>query len=330
MAKGSNQKFKMLYILNLLREKTDDAHYIRMAEILDELQRRGIDAERKSVYDDISVLQDFGYNILRERGPAGGYCLAERHFQLAELKILVDAIQASKFITSKKSKDLIEKISRMTSVYEAKQLERHVYISDRIKTMNNSVYYNVDHIHQAVLQHKRIEFKYWEWTVRKEMQLKKEGADYEVSPWTLVWANDKYYLIAYEDSSGLIKHYRVDKMKDIRVTDKNRRGKTVFQGFNLEDYMKKTFNMYSGETKRLKIRFLNTMIGPVIDKFGSDATVKREGADAFVLRAEVAVSNQFFGWLSGLGLGARILQPAETAESYRRYLRNVLREYGDG
>ncbi|MDR3259603.1 MAG: WYL domain-containing protein [Fusobacteriaceae bacterium] len=327
MSKGSNQKHKILVILKLLREKTDENHCIKTNDILHELQQNGIDAERKSIYDDISVLQEFGYNIITERGPSGGYRLVDRHFELAELKILVDAIQASKFISSKKSKELIAKISNMTSSNEAKQLERNVYINDRIKTMNTSIYYNVDRLHSAILNQKQISFKYWEWTIQKEQKEKRNGKYYEISPWSLVWSNDCYYLIGYEEGTQLIKHYRVDKMRTIKVLEKSRCGKDDFKNFNLVSYMKKTFNMYGGDDKNVSIRFPNSKISPVIDKFGTDVPIKRDGKDNFILKVEISISNQFFGWLSGLGEGIQILGPSDLVDDYIGFLKNIESNY---
>jgi predicted DNA-binding transcriptional regulator YafY len=327
MSKGSNQKHKILVILKLLREKTDENHCIKTNEILHELEKNNVPAERKSIYDDISVLQEFGYSIIRERGPAGGYRLVDRHFELPELKILVDAIQASKFISPKKSKELIAKISNMTSSSEAEQLERNVYISDRIKTMNNSIYYNVDDIHTAILKKRQISFKYWEWTIQREQKEKKSGKYYEISPWALVWSNDCYYLIGYDEDSQWIKHYRVDKMRTIKFLEKDRCGEEDFKNFDLVAYMKKTFNMYSGDDKTVLIRFPNIKISPVIDKFGNDIFIKRDGKDDFILKAEISISNQFFGWLSGLGSGIKILEPLDVVDSYMEFLKDLESNY---
>lgn len=327
MAKHANQKVKLLCLLEMLKLRTDEEHEITMEEIIEELYKKHqIDAERKSVYDDISCLKEFGYDIVMRKSKRTGYALANREFQLAELKLLVDAVQSSKFITQRKSNDLIKKLANMTSKYEAKELEREVNVKNRVKTMNESIYYNVDSLHGAINNNKQISFQYTQWNIDKELKLKKDGSEYVVSPWELTWDDENYYMVAFDIESNSIKHYRVDKMKKINMLEIDRSGKEYFRNFNIADYSKKTFGMFGGIAQKIAIKFPNTMIGPIIDRFGKDIIVEKLENESFYINTDIVVSNQFYGWLTGLGAGVKILEPVDVANNYRNYLKSLLKE----
>lgn len=197
MAKLPNQKLKILYLMKVLLEKTDESHSITMPEIIAELEAYGITAERKSIYNDMECLRQYGLDIIGEQYDRTYYYrIGNRQFELAELKLLVDSVQSAKFLTAKKSNRLIKKIEGLASKYEASQLHRQVYVAERIKTMNESIYYNVDNIHNAIAKNSKITFQYFQWNVKKEMELRKNGALYEVSPWALSWNDENYYLVA--------------------------------------------------------------------------------------------------------------------------------------
>ena len=218
MAKGANQKLKLFRLINIMLEKTDDHHSITMSEILRALEAYEITAERKSIYADFAMMEDLGIEVIGEQvGKQYYYHVASRQFEIAELKLLVDAIQSSKFITERKSNELIKKLESLASEHEAKQLQRQVYVAGRIKTMNESIYYNIDAIHAAIGLNQQIKFQYFHWNVKKEMELRKDGAFYQVSPWALCWDNENYYMIAYDAEAEKIKHYRVDKMIKIAI-----------------------------------------------------------------------------------------------------------------
>lgn len=232
MPKSTNQKLKILYLMRMLEERTDDAHVLTLAEIQESLASLGIRAERKSLYDDMEALRTFGIPVERRGGKDGGYYIAERTFQLPELKLLVDAVQSSKFITKKKSTELIAKIASFTSTYEARQLDRQVFVTGRVKTDNEQVYYNVDNLHRAISSNRAVTFQYFEWNTDKEKILRHGGALYTVSPFALTWDNENYYLVAYDHMKKMIHHYRVDKMLRITVTDTPREGKELFDDFD--------------------------------------------------------------------------------------------------
>lgn len=324
MPKSYNQKLKLLYLMQMLSERTDEEHLLSMSDILRELDRYGITAERKSIYDDIRALQDYGMDILLTPGKSGGYYLASRDFELPELKLLVDAVQSSKFITKKKSRELIGKLEKLVSRQDAKQLNRQVVVTNRNKTVNENIYYNVDMIYNGIAQNVKIRFQYFEWTISKEMKLRKDGDYYEVSPWILTWDDENYYLIAYDEEAGIIKHFRVDKILRIALTDKARTGKEQFEHFDIAGYSNKTFGMFAGEEETVTLLCENRLIGIIIDRFGQEVNVRKADEEHFKARIHVALSPQFYGWLCGLGAQICIVEPNTVAESYQNYLKTIL------
>jgi len=325
MAKSTGQKLKLLYLLKILSENTDEDHPISMKQLLEELEAAGVRAERKTIYSDIEDLKHFGYDILRNSSKTeGGYYLASREFELPELKLLVDAVQASKFITVKKSKELIEKLEKLAGKHEASRLQRQVYVVNRVKTSNESIYYNVDNIHRGIQDNVQITFQYLDWTLDKKLVPRKNGMEYRVSPWGLIWQDENYYLVGFDEAEEKIKHYRVDKMGTIGLTEKKRNGEAAFERFDIAKYTNKMFGMFGGEECVLTIQFTNRLIGVVLDRFGKEADIRKRDEGHFSVRVKVAVSGQFFGWLTGLGREAVILSPAEVAEEYRKYLNQIL------
>lgn len=331
MAKNPNQKLKLLYLCKILLQKTDEGHKLSMDELLSTLSRCGIEAERKSIYSDIAALQDFGLDVMLQRGPNGGYYIASRDFELPELKLLVDAIQCSRFITEKKSNELIKKIEALASEPQARALQRQVYVSDRVKTMNESIYYNIDTLHTAVSAGVQITFQYFEWaldfssTQRIRKRYRKDGALYQVSPWALTWDDENYYLVAYDHPSDSIRHYRVDKMEHISLTDKLREGRRLFQDrFNIAAYSRKVFGMFSGEEKTVRLRCENRFIGVLRDRFGAELMVQKADEAHFFIRVDVAVSPQFFSWVFGLGGAVQIVEPEEVRAAFQHQLQAML------
>ena len=327
MAKNSNQKLKLLYIMGALAEKSDENHRISVKQLIDELNLYGIKAERKSIYDDIESLRLWGMDILYSKEKPAGYFLAEREFQLPELKLLVDAVQASKFITAKKSNELIKKLESLVSIYEAKQLHRQVYVTNRIKTMNENIYYNVDKINEGIMANVKIKYKYFEWNIDKRMHPKRNGRAYIISPWVLTWDDENYYMIGFDNKAGLIKHYRVDKMKSIELTKAPREGKDAMKDFDIAGFAKKTFGMFGGKNEAVTLRCENRLVGTIIDRFGDDVILCKEDDEHFSVTQEVTVSSQFYGWIMGLGSGVKITAPADVAGEFTQKLREILGNY---
>lgn len=329
MPKSTNQKLKLLYILKILSEQTDEAHYMSTGDLIEELAKYGIRAERKSIYDDLNQLTDFGYDIIHVKSRInGGYYLAGRDFELAELKLLVEVVQSSKFLTQKKSKELIGKIEKLASKWDARQLQRQVYVANRIKTANESIYYIVDDIHKAMQNNEQISFQYLEWNLERQLVPRKGGKRYQISPWALTCKDENYYLIAHDGEEDKIKHFRVDKMGKIEILSGTKReGAALFERFDIADYANKTFGMYGGLEETVTLEFENRLIGVVIDRFGKDVPMRQRDDEHFTVRVKVAVSGQFFGWITGLGAGACIVSPKEVTEAYQAHLQAVLAQY---
>ncbi|MBR0421217.1 MAG: WYL domain-containing protein [Clostridia bacterium] len=323
MPRTANQKTKLLYVMEALLRESDEEHPLSMEDLLRYLSEKGIRAERKSVYSDIETLQAFGLDIHGTRGRTAGYYVGERDFELPEIKLLIDSVQSSKFITERKTMQLIRKLAGLTSVHEAALMKRQLFVKNRIKSMNESIYYNVDAIHQAIAEDKQIEFRYYSYTVTKEKKFRRNGRPYRVSPLALSWAEENYYLIAYEGEAGKIKHFRVDKMDGIRVTERFREGQKLLRETDMAEYTRKNFSMFGGEEQTVTLRFSNRMIGVVIDTFGKDVPIFSVDADHFQIRATVAVSPQFFGWLFGLDGEAVITAPREVMDAFQAQLERV-------
>nr|MCR5335576.1 WYL domain-containing protein [Synergistes sp.] len=269
--KGDHQKLKMLYLAKIFLKETDAQHALTMPEIIDKLSLCGVNADRKTLYLDFEELRDFGIDIAAERaGRSCRYRLANRDFELPELKLLVDSVQSSKFITDKKSNELIRKLESLASKYDAKLLQRQVIISGRVKTMNESIYHNVDKLHDAINAGCQIRFIYFQWNIKKQMAVRKDGAWYQISPWALMWNDGYYYLVAYDANENMIKHYRVDKMMKICVVGEKRKGQELFRKFSTPRYYKSLFGMNSGKETNVTLEAANHMAGILIDRFGKD------------------------------------------------------------
>lgn len=324
MAKSANQKLKLLYIIGMLEENTDENHPMSTADIIAGLEANGIHSERKSIYDDISKLCDFGYDIIQVHSRlGGGYYLAGREFELAELKLLVDAVQSSRFITTKKSRELIKKLEKKAGKHDAGKLQRQVYVAGRIKTENESIYYNIDNIHRAIQENRQIAFVYLDWDLKKQL-VPRENSNKRVSPWALIWREENYYLAAFDADDGIIKHYRVDKMGRVEVLEVSREGVEQFSHVDLAAYTNQTFGMFSGREEIVTLQFPKYLIGVVLDRFGKDTDIRVMDDDTFRVRARVAVSGQFFGWLAGIGKEASIVAPGAVKEKYRNWLQEIV------
>lgn len=328
MAKGKHQKLKLLYLAKMFMEETDDQHGLSRQEIIDRLNAYDISADRKTLYSDLEELRAFGIDIITEnKGKDWTYHIGEREFELAELKLLVDSVQSARFITEKKSRTLIKKLESLVSRHEAKQLHRQVLISGRVKTMNESIYYNVDKIHTAINADSRIRFQYFQWNVRKEMALRHDGAWYDISPWALVWDNENYYLIGYDSASCQIRHYRVDKMLKISVTDQKREGKEAFSRIDIPAYSRQLFGMYGGEETRVSLEAADHMAGILIDRFGQEIRIIPGDSGTFTAYVNVAVSPQFLGWVFSLGKDVRITGPEKVVKMMREEGTRLLEQY---
>lgn len=326
MAKSSMQKQKLLYLQKIMIEKTDENHGLTANEIKQALEAYGIRTERKSLYDDLKILETFGLDICRTRTTTVKYYVGSRDFEVPELKLLVDAIQSSKFITHKKSLSLIKKLEGLVSENEGKQLQRQVYVSNRVKNINEKIYYNVDTLHNAIACEKQVAFKYCNWEIdfgseKKIVKVeRKNGALYKVSPWALCWDDENYYLVAYDSDAQMIKHYRVDKMESIEITGDERDGRKTFEKFDLAGYMKGVFSMFGGEQANVKLSVDNSLIGVIVDRFGSNVIIAKESETSFTVNVDVMLSPQFYAWVFGLDTKVRILSPQKAVDEFNQKL----------
>ncbi|MDY3796888.1 MAG: WYL domain-containing protein [Agathobacter sp.] len=324
MSKSANQKQKLLYLIDYLKKNTDDTHVVSTAQIIEYMASNGIKVERKTVYADIDTLCEYGYDVIRVGGKSGGYFLGARDFELAEVKLLVDLVQSSKFITTSKSRELIRKLEKEVSRYDAGKLHRQVVVADRNKTSNENIYYSVDVIYEAIAHNVKVKYQYFEWDEKKQQRLRKDGDYYKVSPWLLTWEDENYYLMAYDDEAGILKHYRVDKMLHIELTNEVRTGEAEFAKVDVASFSKKTFGMFAGEERTLQLVADASMTSVLVDRFGRDVPIRRLDEKNVLVRANVAVSPHFYGWLAGFAGKISIYGPADVKESYREYIKELL------
>lgn len=327
MAKSPQQKLKLLRLMEILLQRTDENHPMSVPEIIAELEKYDIKAERKSIYDDMEALRLFGLDIVYTRGRGCGYYVGSREFELPELKLLVDSVQSSKFITHKKTLSLIKKIESLASIYDAQLLHRQVYVRNRVKSMNESVYYNVDSISAAINHDKQICFRYYEYTVSKERQFRHNGAVYAISPFALIWDDENYYMLGWDDAAGKMKHFRVDKMEGIREQDAARAGRDAFEKVDMSAYTQKVFGMFTGEEQLVRLRFARHLTGAVIDRFGKDIQLSPDGEDYFTVSVSVVLSPKFYAWVFGFGGNAEILSPETARTAMSEMLCNSLSLY---
>ena len=308
MPGSPNQRMKILYLMKILLEKSDEQNPLAIAEIIAALAAYDIKAERKSIYSDIELLRQFGMDIEMQRGKSVGYYVASRQFEMPELKLLVDAVSSSRFITQKKSELLIKKLSSMTSNAQSKQLRRFVFVADRAKTINETVYYSIDQIHYAINGNKKIAFKYFDYDVSKNRIYRKQGELYQATPVALCWNDDNYYLIAYSSKYSGYTHYRVDRMSAVSVLDeagdKFDRGK-----FNIAEHAKRVFGMYEGEIVRAKLAFDNSLVNVVLDHFGKGIILIPYADGWFEITVDVSISPVFLAWIFQFGGRAEIKAP---------------------
>ena len=317
MPKSPNQKTKLLHLYQIMLHQTDEDHPITVAQMIEQLARYDIKAERKSIYDDLEALRLFGLDIQCRRGKTPGWFVGERDFELPEVKLLMDAVQSSRFITQNKSDVLIRKLESLASMHQAGQLQRQVYVSGRIKVMNESIYYNVDKLHTAIAGQKAITFRYFDYDIHRQKVFRQEGGRYIVSPYGLIWNSENYYLVAFDHAPQEMRHYRVDKMTEIVVTGLPREGRKQYPDFQLAQYGQKHFGMYSGREITVTLRGRREKAGLVWDRFGQDVILVPDGEEHFTVTIPVVMSPQFFGWLMGLDGSLTLVAPAEAVRAYR-------------
>ena len=327
MPKSDNQKLKIFYILDYLNRNSHEKHPVRASELMDMLQNQhNISCDRKTVYSDIAALQDYGVDIVSVPGKNGGYFIATRNFELPELKLLIDAVQSSRYLTEKKSRELIEKLCKECSVHDARLMRRDMLVSGRVKSMNETIYYNVDTIQEAISQNRKIRFRYFDWGIDGQRRYREKG--YEASPYGLCQDNENCYLLAYSPRHG-VTSYRVDRMADIELMEETRTPCPELTGKALNQYAARMFQMFQGQETDVKLRFHRRFVNAVIDKFGREILLIPDGEAHFVFTVKVAVSPMFLSWVVGFGRDARILHPQSVIDQCRQMCLDALGQYQD-
>ena len=325
MPKSDNQKLKIFYILDYLERNSNEKHPVRTSELIDMLDRNhNIRCDRKTVYSDIAALQQYGVDIVSLPGKNGGYYIASRNFELPELKLLIDAVQSSRYLTEKKSRELIEKLCSQCNEQDAKLMRRTVLVSGRVKSMNETIYYNVDAIQEAIAQNKQISFRYFDWDFGGKRKYRDK--EYLASPYGLCQDHENCYLLAYSSRYG-ITSYRVDRMTDIQLTEENRIPCPELTGKALHDHANRLFQMYSGDALDVKMRFHKTLLNVVIDRFGKDTMLIPDGEDYFNFTVKVAISPMFLSWVIGFGAKAKILYPQSVVDACKALCLEAMSQY---
>lgn len=324
MPRSYDQKLKILYILDYLQKNSHEEHPVRASELIEMLSKKEISCDRKTIYSDIATLQEFGIDIITVPGKNGGYYVATRSFQLPELKLLIDAVQSSRYLTEAKSRELIEKLCNQCNEHDANLLKRNVYVSGRVKSMNETIYYNVNDIQEAISQNRQITFHYFDWGLDGKRHYREK--QYLASPYGLCQDNENCYLLAYSQRHG-ITSYRVDRMTEIRVTDDKRIPCPELTGKAFTEHANKLFQMFAGDAMDVKLRFHKTLLNVVIDRFGRDTMLIPDGEDHFNFTVKVAVSPMFLSWVIGFGDKAQILYPQSVIEECRELCRQATSRY---
>ena len=329
MARNEKQKQKLFRILEMLMRESDDEHGLSINEIIARLSEMGIKAERKSIYDDFSVLEELGFPVSKLAARPPKYTLDKRIFELPELKMLVDAIEASKFITAGKSREIISKLEIFAGVHRSRELSRQVYVEDRVKTQNNLTIYSIDAIHTAINEKKKLSFKYFYYDSNKNRVLRNDGTPYVVTPLGLIWNDENYYLVALDEKADVVKNFRVDKMLGASVMSWNSASDERIIKFNPADYSRKIFGMYGGEEELVTLECKEKLAGVMLDRFGTELSfIKTDFGFKFTIR--LIISPNFYAWVLGFGSDVRILTPGSVRREFANHLRKIAENYEDG
>ncbi len=333
MANKGYTKLKLLYILDYLQKNSDEEHPVGAEEIIEMLKEKGIECERKSIYSDVQSLKEYGLDVITVRYPKTGYCICTRDFELPELRLLIDAVQAANFITAKKTKELIKKIGTLCSASQAKTLEKQVYIEKRHKRKNEEIYYNIDIINRAIGSGKQIKFIYGKRKLDENgTEVITEEKELCVSPYALIWSNDHYYMVANNQKYDNLMHTRIDRMKKVEIVSTNARSfsevSPYSKFFDSADYSGKIFNMFSGDTQALEISCDSSILEEMLDRFGEDLTIKAEADGAtFILKTKCVISEGLVSWIMQFGKKIKVVSPESLKEQIAERARDILSCY---
>ena len=327
MPKRPNQKLRLLYLKEILEQHTDEEHYITTPEIRRLLGLQHLEFDRKTLYADIEDLKLYGFEIDHPE-KSQSYKLLNPTFELHEIKLLADAIQTSKFLPQDKTEKLLDKLMNLVSIHQRNSLRGQVIVSNRAKNLNERILYNVSNIHQAIEENVQIEFRYFDYTIHKLRAYRKRGKEYYISPWALIYTDDNYYLLGYDPEKKEIRPFRVDRMDGVILCyDKPREGQEAYDAIDKSAYTNYTFSMYGGEIEKVTMVFQNRMMNAVIDRFGKDVLAVPEDKSHFRITVPAAVSQQFFGWVFGLGKSVRIVEPESVKKQMMKALADITERY---
>lgn len=312
-------KSRILLIFKYLWDHTDEAHTVSLEKLKDHLQSCGLSRpDSRPIKADIDQLIELGVDIIIDRRVQNQYFIGTRHFDTAEVKLLIDAVQSSRFITPQKSKALIRKLGVFIEPQQKQLLKRQLYIGHRSKATNESVILIVDHLYTAIIERKKVTFQYFDYTPEKKKVHRHGGQLYTVSPYAMLWNNDQYYMVGYSEERKLVATYRVDRISQLTVTEEPARIRPA--DFTISDYFGQTFSMYLGEEAKVELLCENALMGSIIDRFGEDVSVQIVDKEHFKVTATVALSNNFYGWVFASGGKMRILEPEKAKAQFNNIL----------
>lgn len=333
MAGKPNSKLKLLYLLDILWHYSDEDHVLTAKQLCEKLEDYGVQAERKSIYTDIATLSQFGLDIINAKSPRRGFFMASRQYEIAEVRLLIDAVQAANFISNKKTIALKDKLYRLVSRSQAEDMESQVFIENKLKCDNEEMYYIIDTINKAIRQGMQIEFSYKKRKLTRKMTTSNEEKKFLVNPYALVWINDRYYLICNNPKYDNLMHTRLDRMKKIEILDEKARSFAEVSEykhvFDATDYASKMFNMYSGEVNQIELRCSNSIIDEILDRFGSEMPLKADGDEHFIIKVQAAMSEGLVSWLLQYGAAIKVQSPMTLANEVKENAARVLALYED-
>lgn len=335
MAKKGSTKLKLLYIKDYLERFSDEDHPVSAENLQEMLEKNGIECERKSIYSDVQALRDYGMEIFRVKSPVNGYYLASRNFEEAQIRLLIDAVQAASFITEKKTKELVKKIASLCSEGTGRQLTRQVYIENRLKCTNEEIYYNIDVLNRAIRLRKKVTFLYCKRIVTDDNKaVKIKERRHTISPYSLIWSNDHYYLIGNYQKYDNLMHMRIDRMKKVEMLDETIRPFSEVSQyrsyFDSADYVSKLFNMFSGSLQQLDFVCSNSILEEILDRFGTGVFItKCENEDCFRMRTKIAVSEGLISWIMQFGNKIEVIEPASLRNQIKEKAQEIFDVYKD-
>lgn len=327
MPKNAGDKLRLVYLIDIFKKYSDDEHSLSVSDLCEKLEEMNVRATRQTIYKDVEDLRFLGYDIVQTRDPRYGYYLGRREFDLAELKLMVDAVQAANFISGADSDKLINKLGSMTSVRRAGKLKRQVYSLDRTRKSSSRIFESIDAIHEAIAENVRIKFRYYDRNAKKELTARHSGEFYLVTPVTLIWDDENYYLVAFDVKEECIKHFRVDKIGDLMLTDEKSDKNEAIENLDLSEYNKQVFGMYGGKSELVTLRCANSLAGVIIDRFGENVTFFKNDADHFEITVRVKLSPNFYSWVMAFGTKMKITAPNYVAEEFCTLLETVRDSY---